>query len=82
MIPRQEIQNGVNAAVDAGQRPCDFVGKVYDVEEMAVQVQHAGGVVQSPGDVERDEADSKHHQHHDDELDGLAARAGGLLAGV
>ncbi|TNN50821.1 hypothetical protein EYF80_038968 [Liparis tanakae] len=81
VISSQEIQNGVDAAVDARQRPGDLVREVDDVEELAVQIQHAGGVVERPGDVKRDEAHGEHHQHHDDELDGLLARGGALLAG-
>lgn len=71
VIPSQEIQNGINAAVDARQRPGDLVGKVYNVEEFTVKIQHAGRVVEGPCDVKWDEAHSEHHQHQDDELDGF-----------
>ena len=80
MIPSQEVQDGVNAAVDAGQRPGDLVSEVDDVEEPAVQLQNTGGVVERPRDVERDEAHGEHHQHHDDELDGFLMRGVALLA--
>jgi len=81
VISSQEIQNWVNTAVDARQRPGDLVSEVDNVEELTVQIQHTGGVVERPGDMKWDEAHSKHHQHHDDELDGLLTRGGALLAG-
>lgn len=71
MIPSQEIQYGINATVDAGQRPGDLVSKVHYVEEFTVKIQHTGRIVEGPCDVKWDEADSKHHKHHDDELDGF-----------
>lgn len=49
---------------------------------MAVVLQHAGGVVERARDVEGDEADSEHHQHHHDEGDGPLAGGGALPAGA
>lgn len=71
VIPSQEIQNGVDATVDAGQRPGDLISKVYNVEDFTVKIQHTGRVVEGPCNVKWDEAHCKHHQHHDDELDGF-----------
>lgn len=38
VIPSQEIQNWVNAAVDTRQRPSDLVSKVDNVEEFTVKI--------------------------------------------
>lgn len=61
VIPSQEIQNWVDAAVDARQRPGDLVSKVDNVEEFTVKVKHAGGVVEGPCDVKWDKAHSEYH---------------------
>ena len=38
VIPGKKIQNRVDAAVDARQRPGDLVGEVDDVEEVTVEI--------------------------------------------
>ena len=82
MISSQEVEEGVDAAVDTGQRAGDLVGEVDHVEHGAVGVQHPVGVVEGARDVEGYEAKSENHQHHHDQLDGLPAGGGRpLLAG-
>lgn len=81
VVSGQEVEDGVQAAVEAGQRPCDLVGKVDDIEGFTRDLQHAGGIVEGPRDVEGHEAHGEDHEHHHDELDGLVTGGGGLPGG-
>lgn len=81
VVPGQEIQNGIDAAVDADQRPGDLVNKVDRVEGLAGGVQHTGGVVEGARDVKGDEAHGEHHQDHDDQLQSSFVGGGTLLTG-
>ena len=60
------VENGIDAAVDASQRPRDLVGKVNDVQHGAVSVQQSVSVVQGACYVEGHEAHCEHHQHYHD----------------
>lgn len=79
MIPCQEVEDRVQAAVGAGQWPSDFVCEVDNVEDPAVCIQNTVCIVECPCDVERDKAYSKHNQHYNDEFNGLPPRLALLI---
>lgn len=66
VVPGQEIENRVHAAVDADERPGDLISKVDGVEGVTAGFYQSGDVVEGPRDVKRDEAHGEHHQDHDD----------------
>lgn len=81
MVSSQEVEDGVQAAVEAGQRPRNLVGEVDDVKRFTRDLQHPGGIVEGPRDVEGNETHGEDHQNHHDELDGLVTGGGGLPGG-
>lgn len=66
VVPGQEIENGIDAAVDADERPGDLISEVDRVEDVTAGLFQTGDVVEGPRDVKRDEAHGEHHQDHDD----------------
>lgn len=65
-VPGQEIENRIDTAVDADERPGDLIGEVDGVEGVTAGLCQTGDVVEGPRDVKRDEAHGEHHQDHDD----------------
>lgn len=66
VVASQKIENRIDAAVDADERPGDLIGKVDRVEGVAGGFYQTGDVVEGPRDVKRHEAHGKHHQDNDD----------------
>lgn len=61
VIARQEVKNGVQTAVHAGEGTSDFISKVDNIKGLAVSVQNTVGIVQRACDVEGHKTDRKHN---------------------
>lgn len=81
VVPSQEIEDRIDAAVDADERPGDLISKVDRVEGVTAGLYQPGDVVEGPRDVKRDEAHGEHHQDDDDKLQCSLVGGDTLLTG-
>ena len=64
LVPSEQVEHRIQAAIGTGQRPGHFIGHVDNVQHPAISFQQPRHVINGAGDVERHEADSKDSQHH------------------
>ncbi|KAK2506405.1 hypothetical protein MC885_017440 [Smutsia gigantea] len=69
LVPSEQVEHRIQAAVGAGQRPSHFVDQIDNVQHLAVGFHQPCHVIDGAGDMERHEADSKDGQHHSDGAD-------------